>query len=101
MGEQEFERGSRLPNASPLPEQGLILMAAATGRPIKEEWWDRLIEKLKTRPIGTQELLVIEGFLRQRHAGIQLPEERLEQIYTIMLIRKLQTSIKGLEVDNP
>src|SRR5690606_33757253 len=37
---QEFERGSKLPHSSPLPEQGLILTAAMAGRDANPEWWD-------------------------------------------------------------
>lgn len=87
MGAQEFERGSRLPKASPLPETGLILMAAVAGQPIKEEWWDRLIEKLKTRPMGTQEELAVTGLIQQRFAGIELPDLRIAQTYAIFLSR--------------
>ena len=100
MGQQEFERASRLPNASPLPEQGLILMAATTGQPVKEEWWDRLIEKLKTRPIGTQETLTVTGLLTQRYAGIELSDARIAQAYATLLARGAQAPIRYVEYGN-
>ena len=87
MAQQELEQCSRLPNASPLPEQGLILMAAATGQPVKDEWWDRLIEKLKTRPIGPQEWLAVTGFLKPRYDGIELSDQRIAQAYATLLSR--------------
>jgi hypothetical protein len=100
MGQQEFERASRLPNASPLPEQGLILMAATTGQPIKEEWWDRLIDKLKTQPIGTQESLAVAGLLKQRYAGIELSDARLAEIYGTILSRGPQPPVYYIEYAN-
>ncbi|HEY0504963.1 MAG TPA: hypothetical protein VGD42_15890, partial [Lysobacter sp.] len=79
MAEAEFERGSRLPKASPLPEQALILVAASQGRPVKDEWWDRFIEKVRTRPIGAQEQMAVAGLLNQRYRGIELDDRRLAQ----------------------
>lgn len=87
MSVQEFERGSHLPNSSPLPEQGLILMAATTGQPVKAEWWDGLIEKIRTRPVGPQETTSVTGLMKQRYAGIELDDRRLSQAYAAMLVR--------------
>lgn len=87
-GEAEFERGSRLPNASPLPEQGLILVAASQGRPVKDEWWDRLIHKLKTRPLGPQEAMAVTGLLKQRYKGIVLDDRRLSEACSALLARR-------------
>lgn len=86
-GIREFERGSRLPNSSPLPEQGLILSAATTGEPVLGEWWERMIRKLETRPIGIQEQLAVTGLLRQRAAGITLDDRKLAQAYTVLADR--------------
>ena len=87
LGEQEFERGSRLPNASPLPEQGLILMAATTGQPVKDEWWVRLINKVKTQPISPQQSMAVTGLFQQRYKGIELDDQRLSQAYQALLAR--------------
>lgn len=84
----EFERGSRLPNSSPLPEQGLILMAATTGGEAKDAWWESLVEKLRTRPIGPQEMMAVTGLLKQRYEGIPLDDRRLTQAYGTMLSRR-------------
>jgi hypothetical protein len=91
-GIREFERGSRLPNASPLAEQGLILSAATTGEPVLDEWWDRLLSKLRTRPIGVQEGLAVTGLLSQRSAGIEMDDRRLADAYTILARRSGQSA---------
>lgn len=100
MGQQEFERGSHLPNASPLLEQGLILMAATTDQPVQEEWWNRLIEKLQTQPIGPQQLLAVTGFLKPRDDGIELSDQRIAQAYTTLLSRRPQAPIYYVQYGN-
>ena len=85
---QEFERGSRLPNASPLPEQGLILMAATTGQPVDPAWWDRLLFKLRTRPAGVQEALAVNGLVDQYYEGIALEPARLAEAWGTLVSRQ-------------
>lgn len=87
FGQREFERGSLLPNSSPLPEQGLILMAATTGQPVKDEWWIRFIHKIETRPISPQESMAVTGLLNQRYKGIVLDDQRLSQACQALLAR--------------
>lgn len=84
---QEFERASLLPSASPLPEQGLILMHATVGKPVNDEWWTRLIQKVKTRPISPQESMAVTGLLKQRYEGIALNDHRLGEALQALLHR--------------
>lgn len=88
LAAREFERAGRLPNASPLPEQGLILMAATTGQPAQSQWWDRLIHKVQTRPIGPQELMAVTGLMTQRYRGLDLDDARLSEAYAALLKRR-------------
>jgi hypothetical protein len=87
FGKREFERGARLPGASPLPEQGLILMAATTGQPVDDAWWDSLVEKVRTRPIGPQETMAVTGLVQQRFEGIELDDARLSEAFEALLAR--------------
>lgn len=87
MAEAEFERGSRVPNASPMPEQGLIVLAAGAGQPAKPEWWDRIVHKLETRAIGPQELSMLTGFLRMRSEGLPLDDGRFADAYLVLVNR--------------
>lgn len=84
----EFERASLLPNASPLPEQGLILLAASTGQPQQNEWWDRLVHKVRTRPISPQEIMAVTGIMNQRYKGIEVDDSRLSEAYAALLERR-------------
>ncbi len=88
LARKEFERGSVLPNASPLLEQGLILMAATTGQPVDDRWWKQLIHKIATRPLGPQEIGAVTGLINQRYEGIELDDRRLSEAYATMLSRR-------------
>lgn len=87
MAVTEFERGSRLPGSSPLPEQGLILLAGSVGEPAQEIWWQRLIEKLHTRPLGPQEQGAIAGLVKHRYEGIEIDDRHLAEAYAILAER--------------
>jgi hypothetical protein len=88
MGAKEFERGAQLKGSSPLPEQGLILMAATTGQPVQDRWWVQLIHKIKTRPIGPQETMAVSGLVEQRYRGIVLDDLRLSEACEALATRK-------------
>jgi hypothetical protein len=90
FGRREFERGSMLASSSPLPEQGLILMAATTGLPVKDEWWARLIHKVNTQPITPQAGMAVTGLLAQRYKGVVLDDQRLSQACQALLARRKQ-----------
>jgi hypothetical protein len=83
----EFERGSRLPNASPLPEHGMILLAASVGAQAQDIWWDQLIEKVRTRPISPQEISSVTGIMRERLKGLKVDDARLSEAYAALLKR--------------
>lgn len=83
----EFERGSHLPGASPLPEQGLILLSAGAGREVRDAWWDRLEAKLRSNPIGPQEVMSVTGILNERLKGLDIDDARLASAYMILAER--------------
>lgn len=84
---QEFRRGAALPGSSPLPEHGLILMNASVGLPAETEWWDGLLQKLRSRPISPQESMAVTGLIAQRQRGFDLDDQRLSEAYRILTSR--------------
>lgn len=97
LGRQEFERGAFLPGSSPLPEQGLILMAASVGQPVEVRWWERLLHKLRTQPIGVQEVAAVEGLARQRFEGVELDDVRLGEAYATLAARGVLSATTYLQ----
>ncbi|WP_146906940.1 hypothetical protein [Arenimonas daejeonensis] len=84
---KEFQRGMSLPGASPLPEQGLILLAVAHGRPVQDAWWESLYTKLQTRPLGPQETMAVSGLIKERFEGLDLDDAKLARAYEILALR--------------
>ena len=79
LAEQQFEAAAALPSASTLPEQGLILMALAYGRPVKDEWWSGLISKLKTKPLSADVVSSVHDLIQRRKRGVAVDDERLKE----------------------
>lgn len=81
---REFERGAGLPGASPLPEQGLILLSLASDRKVNPAWWEQLRQKLRSNPIGPQEVMTVTGLLNERMKGIEVDDRDLAGAYAIL-----------------
>ena len=88
MAMEEFERGAGIPGASPLLEQGLIILALTSNQTDREEWWDRLIEKLEQRTVGPQEVSMITDFLAKRERGLPLNDQKFAEAYMVV-VRKV------------
>jgi len=80
----EFERGAALPQATPLPEQSLILIHALNGLPVEERWWNSLEYKLSTNHIRVAELLAAGGLLDRSWEGLPLDRNRVERSWRIV-----------------
>jgi hypothetical protein len=50
-----LERARALPDASVLPDQAALVLAARTGRPLDPRWWRSLQARLRHDPVGPQE----------------------------------------------
>lgn len=73
-----LERAMRLPHSSILPEQALIMMNSHLHRPIKPEWWNRMIATLRTREPGPQDESSLATLTRcVREKACTLPEDRM------------------------
>lgn len=84
---REFERTSRLPGASPLLEQGLIILSATAGQPADAVWWDQLIRKIREQPLGPEQVMAVRGLMTQYERGIPIDARRLAEAYEAMLGR--------------
>lgn len=50
-----LEKAVNFPESSILPQQALIFMNSRMGLPLKAQWWDSMIAKLKARKPGVQD----------------------------------------------
>lgn len=73
-----LERAMALPESSILPEQALIFMNSRMGLPVKDAWWDSLIQKLKSRTPGVQDESSLAALAECAHKGqCLLPKGRM------------------------
>jgi len=84
---REFERGSLIPGASIVSDQGLILTAAGAGRPIDPVWWDRLLHKLEHGTISPEATHAVFGLLQNRLNGVALDDDRLTDAFVVIFNR--------------
>ncbi|WEN16834.1 hypothetical protein PY254_06640 [Rhodanobacter sp. AS-Z3] len=81
-----LETSAALPNSSILPEQALIFMNARMQLPLKDVWWDSMIDKLKAHTPGVQDessLAALTQCARDRRCD--LPTERMVAAFSAAL----------------
>jgi hypothetical protein len=77
-----FENARKAPNSKILPAQGLLLLSAQVGRDLRDEWWNEIELKLRTRPIGPQETGALASLTDCVIADIcQFPAARMYAIF--------------------
>jgi len=82
-----LERAMRLPNSSILPEQALIFMNARMHRPLPDAWWDNMIGKLKTRPLGVQDESSLAALVQcSKDGACDLPRTRMVEAFQTALL---------------
>lgn len=84
---QTFEREAALPRSRILPDQSLLLLHAKYELPGASAIWDRLIEKLKNRPLSVETLTAFYGLIEQRYKGVDLDDRRLTEAIMVLMDR--------------
>lgn len=73
-----LEQAMSLPDSSILPEQALIFMNARMHLPIKDAWWESMVEKLKSRRPGVQDESSLSALVQCVRGGqCELPRQRM------------------------
>ena len=98
MSIQELERAARLPSASPLPEETLLLEASKHPGTVSETWWNSLRSKLENRPLIPDTFLALHKLTAARLAGnTGIDAQQLAQCYAIAIRRS--PNRQGLRVE--
>jgi hypothetical protein len=81
-----LERAAKIPGSSILPEQALIFMNARMNLPLKDDWWNSMITKLKARKPTVQDESSL-GALTQcaRDSACNLPKQKMTSAYLAAL----------------
>jgi tetratricopeptide (TPR) repeat protein len=98
MSIKELERAARLPSASPLPEEALLLAAADRPGMPTQPWWDSLRLKLQTKALQPDTYVTLHKLMAERVAGkTGIDAEQLASAYAIAIARS--PSREGLRVE--
>jgi protein O-mannosyl-transferase len=77
-----LERAAALPGSSILPQQALIFMNSRMGVPLKDSWWQSMIEKLKSRPPGVQDESSLSALVQCTEDGLcNLPHQPMTEAF--------------------
>jgi len=81
-----LEKAASFPESSILPQQALIFMNSRMGLPLKPEWWDSMIAKLKARKPGVQDESSLAALAQcARDGACPLPTDRMAQAFEAAL----------------
>ena len=77
-----LEKAASFPESSILPQQALIFMNSRMGLPLKPQWWDSMIAKLKARKAGVQDESSLAALAQcARDGACPLPTDRMMQAF--------------------
>ncbi|UHQ19915.1 hypothetical protein LVB87_01740 [Lysobacter sp. KIS68-7] len=77
-----LEQARRLPGSGVLPHSAYLLLAEHIKRPIPDLWWDDFEARLRTRPIGPQEMNAVSSLVKcARTRECRFPPERIEGLF--------------------
>ncbi|WP_426663145.1 tetratricopeptide repeat protein [Rhodanobacter aciditrophus] len=81
-----LERAASFPESSILPQQALIFMNSRMGLPLKAQWWDSMIAKLRARKPGVQDESSLAALTQcARDRACPLPTDRMVQAFEAAL----------------
>src|SRR6185312_13703397 len=81
-----LEKAASFPESSILPQQALIFMNSRMDLPLKPQWWDSMIAKLKARKPGVQDESSLAALAQcARDGACSLPTDRMAQAFQAAL----------------
>ena len=85
---EALDAARKLPASGILPDQALLMLAARSGAPLQDVWWQDLNSKLGRIPIGPQEIGAIGGLTKCATSGkCNFPHQAMVDMYSAALSR--------------
>jgi len=86
-----------VPGATALPESTAIILAARTATPIQPAWWSGMQHKLRTHPIGPQEIGALNALVAcQLQQPCALPARDMERTFDAALSHGRNPDVLGI-----
>ena len=81
-----LEKAAGFPESSILPQQALIFMNSRMGLPLKPQWWNSMVAKLRARKPGVQDESSLAALAQcARDGACPLPTDRMVQAFEAAL----------------
>lgn len=83
---EALERARAVPNSGTLPHSGLLILAARTGTPQRDAWWDDLVDRLRDHRVGVQEIGAVASLAQcARNRECDFPQETMLSVFQAAL----------------
>lgn len=97
---ETLERARAQPDSGILPHSALLILAARTGTPIKEEWWRDMDLRLRSHPFGVQETNAIASITHCASShDCTFPENEMRAMYSAAQSHGRNAEICNIQAD--
>jgi hypothetical protein len=83
----EMERIAKLPKSRTIADRGLIVLAARLEEPVPHEYWQRLLQKVRTRSLNHSDHDAIYELVELRQQGLELSDLYLWRLHDVLCER--------------
>ena len=95
-----LEQARAVPGSGVLPHSALLILAARTGTPFRQDWWNDMVARLRHDPVGVQETSAIASMTKcARNRSCAFPEREMDAIYEAALSHGGNAEICNIEAD--
>ena len=81
-----LEQARAVPGSGVLPHSALLILAARTGTPFRQDWWNDMVARLRHDPVGVQETSAIASMTKcARNRQCTFPPEAMLAMFQAAL----------------
>jgi len=97
---EALERARAVPHSGILPHSALLLLAARSGTPLRDEWWDDMDLRLRENPFGVQETNALASITRcVRDKACVFPQGQMQAMYEAALSHGDNAELRNIQAD--
>ena len=97
---EALEQARAVPGSGILPHSALLILAARTGKPLRQAWWDDMDGRLRRFPIGPQETNSMAALMKcMREGACHFPLPELDAMYRAALSHGPNAEVLNLQAD--
>ena len=95
-----LEHARALPDSGILPHSALLILAARTGTPLQQAWWDDMDARLRRFPIGPQETNSLAALMKcMREGACRFPLADVDAMFQAALSHGPNAEVLNIQAD--